>query len=438
MTNEDNYHNSRPIEWLLTSHQTTLDVAIDTLLSEYEIEVKSIRRKTDRPKYYKTLQDFILNMLFNQHSDKLTYTSYDRGENTLSTMRKLRYNKTTIPAVTSIKRLTDWLDSSGRCENHIGYFSRSPFGSNGYISRIRATSDFLERLTIVLGLDSELIFKGKAPEILVMKGESPDRKFSTKNGKAEVSAKGKKPLVNYDDTDLTRTLRAQIEALNERIEPTELSLDSVDDTDALRQIKDKYLIRSFCNNSWETGGRFYNGITFMKPDFRSRLLIDGETTCELDYKALHPRMLYNMQGHECPDDPYSFEGLESVNRKPLKKGFQRLLNGHEACKTGPRIPVDQWKDGWETEGPQKEELIGYFERDHPALMQYLGTQPWKWLLKSDSDMALSIMNRMWDDHGTVVLPVHDSFIAPESMIEKLRSTMEDVYQDMFAFKPVIK
>ena len=68
----------------------------------------------------------------------------------------------------------------------------------------------------------------------------------------------------------------------------------------------KYLTRIFNNSSLEQGGRFYRGWWQNIPkEFRPLICINGDFTTEMDYSAIHPSLLYALEGKEMPyEDPY--------------------------------------------------------------------------------------------------------------------------------------
>lgn len=93
--------------------------------------------------------------------------------------------------------------------------------------------------------------------------------------------------------------------------------------------------RIFNNGSLnEYGGRLYGGCHLqlsgsIKPhhtaltQYRKDILIDDERTIEIDYKHIHPSLLYWQSGIELKDDPYLIDGLE---RSDVKLVFLVLMN----------------------------------------------------------------------------------------------------------------
>ena len=104
------------------------------------------------------------------------------------------------------------------------------------------------------------------------------------------------------------------------------------------------LYRVFNNACWTHVGRFYGGWWQELPKAKRRhLLIDGEAVIELDFRALHPRLCYQMSGQPLGpmDDPYAFPGMKGVAQRNLvKTALNQLIN---------ITPIDGLRlNAWET------------------------------------------------------------------------------------------
>ena len=87
----------------------------------------------------------------------------------------------------------------------------------------------------------------------------------------------------------------------------------------------------FNNGNFSEGGRFYSGYQNLKKERRKELKLNGFQTCEIDYKALHPTMLYHLEKLDCQNDPY-FK-VEGFDRKEIKILMQILLNAKSKSLT---------------------------------------------------------------------------------------------------------
>ena len=141
-----------------------------------------------------------------------------------------------------------------------------------------------------------------------------------------------KKLSEYIDADVTNRMRSRLNECNDLLAGCDIRLDG----SALGQSEDgtspdfssKRLYRVFNHSRFDHGGRFYGGWwQIIKAAKRAHILIDGETTVEVDYSAMHCRMCYDLTGKSLSkdDDPYRIDGLESL-RDAVKFGFLVLIN----------------------------------------------------------------------------------------------------------------
>ena len=79
------------------------------------------------------------------------------------------------------------------------------------------------------------------------------------------------------------------------------------------------------NQDLDHGGRFYCPFQNMPSADRANILIDGEKTVELDYKAIHINILYSLVKMQLKGDPYTVAGIE---RKVMKLLMLRLVNSN--------------------------------------------------------------------------------------------------------------
>lgn len=223
----------------------------------------------------------------------------------------------------------------------------------------------------------------------------------------------------------------------------------------------EYYIRThkvFNNSSFEQGGRTYmTGVRTMQDHLlggskRSGILIDEKPTVELDFKALHPMMIAEMEGITLdPDfDPYGIE-LEGYDssclRKMAKIAMLCILNASSSRSAVSAFIAElrtmrdddtlvggeytYYLPKWKSEGlvPQHihatkivELLIkrngyasGYFFSGCGISLQ------WK-----DSEIMDYIIEHFLME-GELILPVHDSIILKDSLKEQGIRVMREAY-----------
>lgn len=106
------------------------------------------------------------------------------------------------------------------------------------------------------------------------------------------------------------------------------------------------LHRSFSRGSFEFGGRFYSeayGVQQLTKRLRKEIIIDGEETIELDFKALHPSIIYASKGIELDEDFDVYGGTQAmfdlcyeldttyINNRNLIERYQPIRNILKLC-----------------------------------------------------------------------------------------------------------
>lgn len=74
---------------------------------------------------------------------------------------------------------------------------------------------------------------------------------------------------------------------------------------------------------------------------------------------------------------------------------------------------------------------------HPQIAKHFGTDAGVWLMRIDSEIALSILYE-FAKQAIPCLCCHDSFIVPAEQEERLRTLMDEEYYDRTGFFPVVK
>ncbi len=312
-----------------------------------------------------------------------------------------------VPAV-------DWLHQQGL----IDYVKAEP-GQSGWQSTMRAKPVLVE-------LVQDALYSGTTvrmpPETIILRD-------------------GDKQPIDYRDTRETHRMRRGVEAQNEAIAGANLGGSNVlQFTTPLRRIFNKKRSR---------GGRFYaegGGWQILPKSERQHIQIDGEPVVEIDYSQFHPTLAYAQVGHSAPNNAYDIPGFE---RSLVKVAFAVMLNssnrngarytiahkpGMVRKILGNDIPDDlRGEEMWhwaarldpgyaQTASRQAELLIDRLMQRHAPIsgMFFIGIG--LTFQRLDSDIAEAVMKEM-RHRGIVVLPVHDSFLAPASKADVLEEVM---------------
>jgi hypothetical protein len=249
--------------------------------------------------------------------------------------------------------------------------------------------------------------------------------------------------IDYRETRETTRMRRETEAQNEAIAGAQFGGANV--------VQFVAPLRRIFNERLSQGGRFYaegGGWQILPKAERQRIQIDGEPVVEVDYSQFHPTLAYAQAGLPAPDNAYDIPGFD---RALVKVSFNIMLNSNSL--SGSRHTIahkhemaravlgDDFPDGlqgeemWcraaamhpgftQTASQQAEQLMDTIMTKHAPISQMFFTGAGLALQRLDSDIAEGVMREM-RRRGIVVLPVHDSFLAPASKAAELEAVMVD-------------
>ena len=242
--------------------------------------------------------------------------------------------------------------------------------------------------------------------------------------------------IDYDDTDETNAMRAEVEALNEALGQLDLY--------RLGRAFPIPVMRRIFNGGFDRGGRCYcQGESFQNIRAGERrglqLLIDGVLypVVEIDYANLHAVMAYTQAGLAIPPgDQYAIDGFD---RSVVKRAFNVLLNA-TAQKHAVAALVEDLHHGdyelWQHSGlatrqrgecrPYAKKVIAAIAEKHHPIAGFFGSDCGAAFMRRDSDMAVRVMIRVLEETGRCPLPVHDSFLVAGLDQEVLVRVMRQV------------
>ena len=208
-------------------------------------------------------------------------------------------------------------------------------------------------------------------------------------------------------------------------------------------------VRRVFNLDMQHGGRLFTmgGISYqnMPREERHDVTINGEPTVELDFKAIHPHILYSQRGLHVPADCYAIGNwprdlvklalLVLINAETLKDVIGVLANsdGETIVRDADGEIVDMT-----TERQLMKQIAGQdfkkatafahaLVRDvkeyHAPIASAFHSNAGVKLMNKDSEIAINVM-RIMGAIGEPVLSVHDSFLVRRSMQDKLHEIME--------------
>jgi hypothetical protein len=204
----------------------------------------------------------------------------------------------------------------------------------------------------------------------------------------------------------------------------------------LFRLNAEFLHRVYSRGLFKYNGRAYGALhQGMPKHMRPFIHIDGRPTIELDFSALHIRMLYHREGIDYQQDPYVVPGgpelrkvfkavgLIAINAVNVKKAYGAIrqeLNDRN-------IPLPNFERPLIT-------LVDMFKKAHKPIEKYLFSDAGIWLQNLDSRIMNSILMRL-KEHRILGLSVHDSIIVQKEHEGILREIMIQEYEAVMGFKP---
>lgn len=186
-------------------------------------------------------------------------------------------------------------------------------------------------------------------------------------------------------------------------------------------------------------------------------------TVELDYEALHFRMLYAINRAPCKTDPYliyadaakstalrklvksiTLTMVNATSRDSALKSIRNKINQELFpefwAETHPGQPWPVFETGKKEDGklalmypgcPGLDDLLRDIEKRHPRIADFFYSGEGRRLMFNDSELAEGVMLRMIVEHKVAPLPVHDSFIVRYDYAAVLKQTMQEQFVAKF-------
>lgn len=208
--------------------------------------------------------------------------------------------------------------------------------------------------------------------------------------------------------------------------------------------------RKVFNKSFDLGGRMYlNGgsVQTMDREDRIELTIDGEPTVEIDYKGLHPRILYTMKGIDySQENPYTIEiegyckdWLKKVSKIALlimfntksKQGAIKAVENEIVASYNVQKLVDKHKIP--NLSIDFSAIVSALEKKHYRIKEYLYSDIGPYLQNRDSLIMDHIVG-VFTQHKELAIPIHDSIIIKEKLQDFGCSVMEEAFATVLGDK----
>lgn len=222
-----------------------------------------------------------------------------------------------------------------------------------------------------------------------------------------------------------------------------------------------YLTAVYCNKSYAEGGRLYSvgrrgtacyqGFSGVE---RLQIKIDFEDVTELDFKCLHPHLLYAERGLQLRGDAY---GFSSALERPLAKllllvAFNAESDRKVCAAFNDKINhmIEKQAEGtinskdlsvlnafYAVRGKLSaykvaERLLKQAKKYHSQIADAFGSGAGTHLQNVDANIMQIVINQCVI-HNIPVLPVHDSVVCKIKDTEYVQAVMYQAFRDMIGF-----
>lgn len=281
------------------------------------------------------------------------------------------------------------------------------------------------------------------------------KNFSNPQGKNK-RERGKSIPIEFVEDDFVFSSRDNLYAFNSFITQHCISISLEDSEIGLLKVKNNkdresgdidreahvdlsaiQLRRVFSRGSFSKGGRFYGGWWQSIPSsLRSKLLIDGNWTIEVDYSSMALSCLLGLLGEkvglDLDKDLYDIGlpdwcGSNDPRRKVVKRFINSFLNDDSGA-------FRLTKDELQIISMSKAELRTLVAAKYPEVEMHYRSGIGLNLQFIDSKIAEKVMLKMMQ-RNVVVLPVHDSFIVRLGMHHLLKEVMFESFYEIIGNSP---
>lgn len=399
----------------------------------------------------------VLDLYHSYLCDPEQYLAYSRDKaNYLKTGSNHPYIKNHNVTFDYMVKSIDHFISQDLVDNRTGgqFYDDETGIFSSYVSRLRATSKLMV-LVDNYGVTPDMISTFNLEEdVVILRGTEEEK---TRLYKGEENKYKEKPRLKTPKNAITKRMTQIICQYNTLLECSRIDVDIECLTDKDRdelvekladmdiagtkrivlRLSNKAVYRVFNNGSLELGGRYYGAWWISAPSIvRKYITIQGETTVELDFSAMHIHLLYAKVGVNYADkkeDAYTLErGPYSLNDKDDDRDFNKLIlltafNAKSQEATASAVFDDLRKEHKlykyhvHCHDPIKAKL-DLLMKKHPLISNMVANDYGRELQYYDSCVIEKVIEH-FTSKRIPVLTVHDSVICQAKHMEQVRNIM---------------
>lgn len=238
--------------------------------------------------------------------------------------------------------------------------------------------------------------------------------------KTSNSKKGK--LIKYEETDLTKHYKDEIEQINAHLREADICYQGSNDIDDSR----RDLKRIFINGSFEEFGRLSGGFWMnMKNEDRKEITIDDECVVSLDYGQMGLRLAYSLAKAPITfDDGYLIPDWENA-REGIKKLISVMLNTNDKNEWYISSSIRRaYKHREDIDRHLFRDIFQFHSPIAHLFKQQLGTK----FMFLESEILIDVLLEL-NEKGITALPIHDCVLVKQSAAEVTNDIMLRVFNE---------
>ncbi|MBC8427499.1 MAG: hypothetical protein H8D97_01265 [Proteobacteria bacterium] len=245
----------------------------------------------------------------------------------------------------------------------------------------------------------------------------------------------KKKLIDYPETKEIVSTRNQIIKYNKLLDATNITTS----VPLLKNFKHNNNVYRIFNNCGNGGGRYYGGWwQQIGSNERKNIILNGEKTIEIDFKAIHPTLLYlknNIDITKTGFDPYWSKDpkvrrifkrllLCMLNANSKKKAISAAIQ--QVKKTAIENPEKYPEDILKVPKDEYLNLMDKFANYNKSIKNYFYSGQGIKLMLEDSYIT-SLIIEYFTNNNIPILTIHDSFIINYKYIDLMILKMKESF-----------
>ena len=361
------------------------------------------------------VEAFVVNALMIQRYNPGGFLIYGRHQRFYDKLNKYKYDGNHAGVKLKFVELVDALAATQLAENFADTSELAELAGKNVASRCRPTKKFWDTF-FPNGKADTIKFNRKHIGIVV--------KNADKSVCKEIKSSEKSKI---------RSMRKKLEAYNDFMAQQEIRYTG--NQPSVNQ-NNTQLYRVFNDGSIKNYGRLYGGFWETMPATeRQHILINGEPTIELDLRAQGLQILAALQGGalDVTKDPRLIKPFspEVTKVAAMMAVFSNSRRGAHANTMKDLEEYDE-KHGtsFAAELPDYatyKSLVTQFIKNNPILETCLFRGNQNAVQRIDSDLCMTVLTKL-NKKKIAVLPIHDSFIVPQSKGNELREAVIEAYK----------